>query len=202
MANWARTSSRAGASRKAGASSRARASKVLICLIASMTVGAVVLIALDKQSLSAGAFSLASYTRLSPIKEVAQKPDQIRSQNWNGIEISYSGTASGDIEQLSGAKNLASKDINFHFGVCNGIGGVDGKIQAADRWQKQRLCWREQTLAQTVGSTVIRVCVIADGVRTLPTENQIRRTTALVEMLSRKFDIPAGKIRYPSNWQL
>jgi hypothetical protein len=47
----------------------------------------------------------------------------------------------------------------------------------------------------------IYIGVIADDEATQPTDLQIRRTEALVEALSRKFNIRPESIHYPDNWQ-
>jgi hypothetical protein len=157
--------------------------------------------ALDNQSLSGGPFSLASYTNLNPIEQVALAVKPAYPANWNRIEISYSRTPAGSIQQLAASIGLTSSaDLNFHFVICNGQGETDGRIQAAEKWRMQRPCLPSGNWYGT-GRT-IRLCVIADGLKILPTDCQLRRTAALAEALARKFDIPSQQILYPDNWQL
>jgi len=179
---------------------QARVSRVLICLAGAMTVGAVVLMVLDKQSLSGGAFSLASYTNLNPIEQVALTTKPAGPRNWNRIEICYSGTQAGNIEQLAESAGLSSSDLNFHFVICNGRGGSDGRIQPSEKWRRQRPCL-PSGIWYGSGRT-IRLCVIADGFKTVPTDCQVKRTAALAEALARKFNITSRQIFYPDNWQL
>ena len=47
----------------------------------------------------------------------------------------------------------------------------------------------------------IYIGVIADDEAIRPTDFQIRKTEALVETLSRKFNIRPESIHYPDNWQ-
>jgi len=47
----------------------------------------------------------------------------------------------------------------------------------------------------------IRICVIVDDKAKIPTDFQIRRTEALVEVLCRKFDIQPESNRYPDDWR-
>ncbi len=166
-----------------------------------MTIGALVLMALDNHSLSAGAFSLAGYTNLDPIEQVTLNSVMLDKQKWDFVEVYYSGTNAGDIEKITKLKGLASsKDVNFHFLVCNGTREADGKIQAATKWHKQRAALGGQ---DWFGSNqTIRICVVADGLKFLPTDCQLKRTTGLVEVLARKFDISARRISYPANWKL
>lgn len=181
--------------------SQVRSAKILVFLVVSMTAGALVLMALDRQSLSAGAFSLVSYTNLNPVEEVAASPLISEVQNWNRLEIFYSRTSSGNIDLLAKLSGLTgSEDLNFHFLVCNGSGGVDGQIQSTERWGRQRPALSGGNWYGT--AQTIRICVIGNGPRKMPSSYQIKRTCALAELLSRKYGISARQISYPHNWQL
>ena len=98
-----------------------RVTRVLVVLLVSMTTGAVVLMALGNHPPSAGPFCLSTYYRLDPIQQavcsrVAQAPGR-----WESIEVYYSGTKAGNIDQIASLSGLAnSDDINCHFVVCNG----------------------------------------------------------------------------------
>ena len=176
-----------------------RTVKILASLVASMTVGAVVLMALDRQSLPAGAFSLASYTRLNSVEEVVSDVRAVEAMNWDGVEVHYSRTGSGNLEQLAVLKGLASsKDLNFHFVVCNGAGNADGVIQSTERWLKQRPALQGGNWYGNPGT--IRICLIADGAGVAPTDSQRKRIATLVESLVRKFNLRPQLIRYPVNW--
>lgn len=167
----------------------------------SMTVGAIVLMALDKESISAGPFSLASYTNLDPVEEAARRVSTLNIHEWEKIEVSYSKTESGNIASLAGAEELATtEDVNFHFVICNGEGGMDGLIETAKRWQMQRPCLPGKDWYGN-GET-IRICLIADGIGQMPTDCQIQRTTALIDALSRDFNLSAERIAYPNDWKL
>jgi hypothetical protein len=150
-----------------------RVAKVLAALLVSMTVGAIVLMALGNNPPSAGPFCLSSYYRL---------------------------TKAGNIEQLAAISGLASPDdINCHFCLCNGLGGSDGQIQPTEKWQKQ---WSVVPSRSWYGSgQTIRICIIANGQTAPPTECQIKRIEAMVEALARKFNIQPESIYYPSDWQ-
>lgn len=180
--------------------SQARTIRVLVFLVASMTIGVFVLMALDTQSLSEGPFSLSSYTRLNSISNVAVRPIAGSGQMWNRIDVYYSNTTEGDIAQLAKLQGLSNvKDANFHLVVSNGKGAQDGQVLAADKWKKQLPCLPDGTI---VGSgQTIRICVIGTSMGESPTDSQIKRTGALVEMLSRKCGIIPQKIRFPANWQ-
>jgi hypothetical protein len=181
-------------------SNQARVAKIFATLLASMTIGAIILMSLGHNPPSAGPFSMWTYYRLNPVKKaissrVAQSPER-----WNRIEIYYSGTKSGNIEQLARSNGLKSSvDLNCHFVICNGFGGYDGQIQPTEKWQRQ---WSSIPDNTWNGSDkTIRICIIADGKSTHPTDCQLKRIQVLVEALCKKFYIPFTSIDYPSEWR-
>jgi hypothetical protein len=173
-----------------------RVAKVLAALLLSMTIGAVVLMALGNNPPSAGPFCLSSYYRLDPIEKTVFAALSQPLAQWNGIEIFYSGTHAGNVEQLASLAGLTdSEDLNCHFVICNGLGGSDGFIQTTDRWNRQYAA--ASSWGARNGRQPIRICVVSDGKSAHPTELQIKRTEALVDVLSRKFDIRTSAIRFP-----
>jgi len=207
---------------------QSREAKVFTALLVSMIVVVIVLMALGKNPPSAGAFCLDSYNQLGPIEKAISSRVVLSPGCWNCIEIYYSGTKAGNIEQLASLSGLANPDdINCHFIVCNGIGGDDGQIQSTEKWQRQQLVIPGRTRygdcalrssyyrdtkriwsrlgtrkkARCSSDKTIRICVIADGKNNQPTDYQIKRTQTLVEGLCRKFDIELESIYYPDDWQ-
>ena len=180
--------------------SQARTIRVLVFLVASMTIGAFALMALDTQNISEGPFSLSSYTKLNSISNVTARAISDSGQMWNSIDVYYSNTAEGSIAQLARLQGLTNpKDANFHLVVSNGKGAQDGQVLAADKWKRQLPCLPDGT-GLGAGRT-IRICVVGIAIGQTPTDSQIKRTGALVEMLSRKCSIETKKIRFPKNWQ-
>ncbi|MHC4617864.1 MAG: peptidoglycan recognition protein family protein [Planctomycetota bacterium] len=181
-------------------SNQPRVAKVLVVLLISMTMGAVVLMALGNNPPKAGPFCLASYYRLDPVGKAIVSRAAQNPRRWNSIEICYSGTKAGNIEQLASLNGLAGpEDINYHFCLCNGLGGGDGQIQPTEKWLRQ---WSIAPGRTWYGShQTIRICLIADGKTTYPTDCQAKRTEALVEGLCRKFNISPESVYYPSDWR-
>jgi hypothetical protein len=181
-------------------SAQPRVAKVLAALLVSMTVGAIVLMALSGKPPSAGPFSLSSYIGLDPVKEAVRSQAKQQANRWEGVEVYYSGTKTGNIEQLASLSGLAgAEDLNCHFVVCNGLGGGNGQIMSTEKWQNQ---WSAIPGRNWHGNgRTIRICVVADGANTRPTEYQIKRAYALVDRLCRSFVIQPKSIRYPDNWQ-
>ena len=181
-------------------SNQPRVAKVLAALLVSMTAGAIVLMVLNDNPPSAGPFCLSSYYRLDPVEKAIRSRAAQNRNRWSCIEIYYSGTKAGNIDQLASLTGLnSSEELNCHFCICNGLGGGDGQIQPTERWQRQWSITPGRTWYGT-GQT-IRICAIADGLTGRPTDSQIKRTEILVEGLCRKFNITPERIYYPSKWQ-
>ncbi|MBP8606191.1 MAG: hypothetical protein KBI46_10190 [Phycisphaerae bacterium] len=168
---------------------------VLFCLIASMTVGAAVLMALDNHRPITGAYSLSSYLRLDPVEDAVRNTMSVPAGQWQEVEIFYSRTSGGNADELGLMMGLTTgSSPEFHFVVGNGNGAGDGHIQASDLWKLQRLCHGRPG--------VVRICVIGDGSSNSVTDFQIKRTITLVESLVHTFNISPQRVRYPLNWQM
>jgi hypothetical protein len=165
-----------------------------------MTIVASILMALDHPSISAGMFSLASYSSLGPISDVIATKEATISDRWDKIEVFYSNTRGGNIKQMATLNGLTSEeDLNFHFLVCNSLGAIDGQIQSTVKWLNQ---WSALPGGAWYGSsTTIRICVISE-VKSPASDYQINRTEELVQALSRKFNVSRSNIIYPRDWQL
>jgi hypothetical protein len=177
-----------------------REAKVFVALLVSMIGGTIVLMALGNNPPPAGAFCLSDYYYLDPIEKVIVSRSIQSPDRWNRIDICYSDTKAGNIEQLASLSGIASpEDINCHFVICNGLGAGDGQIQPTEKWQRQWSIIPERSRYDN--SQTIRICIISDGKTTLPTNLQTKRGEALVEGLHRKFNIQFKSIYYPNNWQ-
>ncbi len=185
-----------------------REKKVIVILGISIALGAVILNALGHNPPSAGAFCLSRYYLLGSVeKSILSRTDQ-SSKHWNKIEIDYSGTASGNIEQLAQLRKVDNPEhLNYHFIICNGNGGHDGLIQPTEKWESQSSAIQNQSQNDrqsyhtSATDKTIYICVIADYVTSFPTNFQITRTEELVEELCRKFNIQPEAISYPDSWQ-
>jgi hypothetical protein len=184
---------------------QARTSRVLIALIVSMTIGAVVLMALDNGALKGGAFSLYRLNGLPGEDFVMKDLDEgVEIADWGRVEILYSNTTSGsalDLPVLARLSLSGDRHLDAHFIICNGQGGGLGQIQPTVRWKQQK-----PVLSADVGT--IRICVVAngivDGAKVGPSDNQVLSTDHLVEFLQKQFDISDSgtNISRPAGWQL
>ena len=177
-----------------------RVAKVLALLLVSMTTGAIILMALGHNPPSAGPFSLWTYYRLDPVNQTIRSQAAQSPNRWNRIEIYYSGTKAGNIEQLASFNGLSNhEDLNSHFCICNGFGGDDGQIQPTERWQRQLSAISGHT--RSGSDQTIRICIIADNNTSRPTDCQIKRLQVLVEGLYKTFHIQPESIHYPGDWR-
>ena len=101
---------------------QARVAKVLAILLASMTIGATVLMALGHNPPSAGPFSLWTYYRLDPVSKAISSQAARSPVRWNRIEIFYSGTQTGNLPQLTSAHYslVEDYDIDANHVTCRG----------------------------------------------------------------------------------
>ena len=180
---------------------QARTVKILVSLVAAMSLGSLTLMALDNHRLTGGPFSLASYKSLDPVENLTSSFLTPNTHNWRQIQVHYGPAQVANLEQLAAASGLtSSRDLNFHFTVLGGIDCPDGDIQATQRWLRQRPALPDKEFFGT--PQTIRICVVADGIRSIPTDCQVKRTAAIIESLARKFSIATDNINYPKNWQL
>lgn len=176
-----------------------RAAKVLMALLIAMTAGAIALMAMGNNSPSDGRFCLADYYHLEPVENAILSRVHQSPARWNQIEIYYSATTAGNIEQLASLCGIPEpEDIDCHFVLCNGLGGSDGQIQPTENWQKQWSITPERAGYQS--RHTIRICIVADQKTSRPTDLQIKRAEKLAQTLSRKFNIQPQYIHYPNNW--
>jgi hypothetical protein len=165
-----------------------------------MTVGALVLMALDRSSISSGPFSLAGYVRLNRIEQVVLDSINTTRQRWDAVEVFYSGTRDSNIANLISATSTQDNQTNFHFVITNATEGADGQILYTGKWEQQQDCLSSEWCRNQ--GRVIRICIVADGVITLPTDAQRKRTDALVTLFRNQFGVAPEKINYPAGWQL
>lgn len=194
LKTWVRFYGPQGWNGRAFMSNQPRVVKVLTALLVSMTVGAFVLMALGNNPPLDGPFSLSVYYQLDSVDHAVRSKACQSPHRWDSIEIFFSGTKGGSIQQPAGAV-----DLDCHFVICNGLGGDDGEIQATEQWQKQ---WSIRPGRTWQGSDkTIRICLVGDGVTALPTDYQLKRLEMLLEALCRKFSISAESVYLPTDCQ-
>jgi len=179
--------------------SQSRSTKVFAAALISISVGAAILKILGNNPPPAGAFSLSEYNHLGQFEKLIFANIEQSTGKWNHIDISYDYTKSIGTARRSSPNDPINYDyIHYHFIVWDGFIGVDGQIQATNKWQRQTSAIPGSQ--QNINQQTIRIGVIVDKNVAFPTNLQIKKTEALVEALSRRFDINPVMISYPDNW--
>jgi hypothetical protein len=177
-----------------------------------MIVGGAILNALSHHPLSASAFCLSSYYRLTPVEESISHRCTPHAGRWARIEIFHSNDGAphnqkmqdsdGPAKQPNSSKShIADGHADCHFVVCSGHGGNDGQIQSTENWHSQLPANRlppDHTESAGDNEGTIYICIATDSKSTAPSDFQIRRTEALVEELCRRFDIRPEAVLYPN----
>lgn len=164
--------------RDAGVTNHGRLLKVLAVLVATMTGGALVLLALEGRPIKPMAFSLSSQTQLRSIHTVLGTEVGVELGAWERIEIDTRGHQ-GELSQKNGLSGLA---LEYHFVIADGSTGKDGEIYASNRWTKQLPCYLP---GRSGTSKTIRICLITHPERPGTTGRQARQLEDLVSTLLR-----------------
>jgi len=96
-------------------SNQPRVAKVLAALLISMTAGAIVLLAMGNNPPSAGPFCLSIYYRLDPVEKAIISRSCQSPSRWSCIEIYYSGTKAGNVEQLASLNGKTAHPTDFQI---------------------------------------------------------------------------------------
>ncbi len=177
-----------------------RNARVFAATLVSIIATGAILRVLGSNPPAAGAFSLSGYYQLDTAEDaISSRADQFVGR-WNKIVI-YCDRL--DERRVSEFKTLGGGNPGStccHFVVFSSLASSDGEVEATENWQRQL-----SIAPDRIGGgneRTIRICVAVDAKLGRPTDSQIKRAEAVVEALSRKFDIPAWAIEYPDNWWL
>ncbi len=153
---------------------------VIITLMVSMTVGAVILLALEGTPLKPMAFSLSSETRLANSPSTLVTDSKIQPERWQSIEVAYEPA-----DQLAPWNGQLSPRLarQYHFVIDNGRCGADGQIYASCGWLEQSPAF--DPIRQTSLDGLVRICLLAPSGRHQSTPQQARQLEALIFTLQR-----------------
>ncbi len=176
-------------------SSRERMTKVLGCLVLSVTAGAIILRLLQPAPLmDVTAFSLA--VAFNPIGQVFETRVPVDRSRWQYIEIHQSGTTSGNAQTLAEAcRQQALEPSAYHFVITNGRGAPDGRIQVSQQWTQQKNApGRRLSRLESSPASTIRICLIGDFSQGPPGSVQLSQLETLLRTLQNRCQIPAENI--------
>ena len=156
-----------------------RLAKVIFALMAAMTGGALILLALEGQPIEPMAFSLSSQTQITTIADILYTENGIDSQRWQQISICYRNNNDQVSEQLGVTGDLA---VNFHFVLADGSTATDGQIFPSRQWQRQMPC-----IFGSGGQDdhTIKICLLGDTRNPIRTPAQAQNLEQLVANLVR-----------------
>ena len=171
-------------------SSRERMTKVLGCLVLSVTIGAIVLGVLQPEPLmEVTAFSLSA--AFNPIHQIYQTRVPVEASRWDYVVIHQSGSIEGNAQTIAeDATKRGRGEAGYHFVVNNGRGAPDGRIQVSQVWVEQK----SGSVGRRGEGLVISVCLVGDFKTRGPGKTQMSQLLALVRSLQERCGIPAGNI--------
>ena len=176
-------------------SSRERMTKVLGCLVLSVTAGAILLKLLQPEPLlNVTAFSLSA--ALTPIQKVFETRVPVDDSRWQSILVYQSGSADGNAQTIAeSSRPKGSNGLGYHFGINNGRGAPDGRIQVSQEWVEQKTDSPHLLGRPGVSrGSAIRICLIGDFSTAPPGPTQIKQLQTLLRSLQHHCRIPSRNI--------
>ena len=156
--------------------------RVIFLLMAAMTAGALVLLALEGKPIKPMSYSLSGQARYSTVHKVLGAESGIESDRWQRVEVFHRSNNAPD-GRLSALGPVGSFAMEYHFVISNGGVGRDGQIYASPRWIRQENClaWPDNPAP----NGVIRICLIAQPEEPSGTPSQRSQLQSLVASLKR-----------------
>ena len=167
-----------------------RTIKTLACLLAAMTMGAFILLALEQSPTGSGpvvalsARSTAGGENIAVIDQILQTRIPLQTGKWLSIVIHDS------VCDLTG--NVVS---GSHF-LIHGDNSTcpDGMVQATARWQEQADGAHVFLPGSNYNSDTIGICLVGDFALAQPTPAQTGNLLRLVRGLRLKFAVPGSRV--------
>ena len=162
---------------------------VMTSLMAAMTAGAMILMALSGKPIrplpGGGLIGMqrtslgSSVNSLAPVHTVLRTDMGINSQKWSVIKISYVTNYKGlGVEQNGPTGQLA---MSYHFVIGDGYYGQNGEIFPTHRWKSQQDCVLPADYP-SAGRT-IRVCMVRKSSNLGATGSQSIQLEELIKKL-------------------
>jgi N-acetyl-anhydromuramyl-L-alanine amidase AmpD len=112
---------------------------------------------------------------------------------WRWIVVHHSATDAGSADIFDRAHRARGWDeLGYHFVICNGNGGEDGRIQVGSRWTKQKWGAHCKTPDNRYNDYGIGICLVGDTEKSRPTAAQLASLARLTSYLADRYDIPAS----------
>lgn len=163
----------------------------MLLLMAAMTAGALMLLALQGKPIKPMAFSLSSQIQLTAapnLLDAQLSTPTIDPDLWRRIEICYrTSNAPEALAPVAAQQGLAAAlALEYHFVIDSGhAGGLDGQIYVSSAWTEQRPClYRSDRLDLPTPQDTIRICLIRGAQQTAATSAQGQQLEALMSSLT------------------
>lgn len=132
--------------------------------------------------------------RHQEITLLCRVPRGVRARRWRYIVIHHSATPTGNAAIFDRYhRNRGMKNgLAYHFVIGNGKGAGDGEIEVGGRWTKQ--LQGGHVRSRRMNEIGIGVCLVGDFEKSYPTRKQIESLVALLKYLTRKHNIPKGRV--------
>ncbi|HHT9129251.1 MAG TPA: peptidoglycan recognition protein family protein [Candidatus Brocadiaceae bacterium] len=142
-------------------------------------------------------FDCAKVKKIVPDLNLSQLCHADVSENqWEYIVIHHSATEKGNAARFDDYHRKKRKweyGLAYHFVIGNGSFSGDGEIEVSERWKKQ--IHGAHTANMNCNRVAIGVCLVGDFENGgAPTNNQFESLVALVQHLSRRYNISLSNV--------
>ncbi|OHB56897.1 MAG: hypothetical protein A2173_00415 [Planctomycetes bacterium RBG_13_44_8b] len=127
----------------------------------------------------------------------AWKPSGRLEKNWKAIVIHHSATDEGCLASIDNyhRTNNGWNEIGYNFVIGNGKGSSNGTVEVTDRWRKQKVGAHCKTdYSNWANKDGIGICLVGNFDKSYPSRDQMESLSKLVRFLSKRYNIPAGRI--------
>ncbi|KPK72406.1 MAG: hypothetical protein AMJ79_15735 [Phycisphaerae bacterium SM23_30] len=164
----------------------------MLMLVAAMTGGTLVLLALEGKPLQPMPFSLSSQGRLTDFKTALVTDIPIEAGRWRRIDVSYRTNQGRLSPQYGLTGELAQK---YHIVIPDRV-DMDCPFYTSSRWTKQLACLDPPN--GLCDSRTIKICLITRNLRQpVSTPSQVRQLQELVNYLVKNHHIEPQLVWMP-----
>lgn len=127
----------------------------------------------------------------------AWTPSGSLEKDWKAIIIHHSATDKGCVASFDNyhRNNNGWNEIGYNFVIGNGKGSGNGAVEVTDRWRKQKTGAHCKTdYSNWANKDGIGICLVGNFDESYPSRSQMESLSKLVRFLSKRYNIPAGRI--------
>jgi hypothetical protein len=185
--------------------SQKRVAVVLTSLVATLTVSAGLLLALEGLPITN-----AGPTMSAPTADLVTTDVELRHEPWDYIIVYESGAGAAKAADLAegrfsggpGTNSAARPGANFHF-VVDSASGADGELVRGSAWVEQKpgapnVNWPDARYYSNPYTNAVGICLVGDI--TKASQRQRDALSQLVRNLKDKLKIPAKQVLF--QWEL